>query len=86
MPYLEITEIVLIYCNVANNSYQQNSGVLYTFVPNKPFGQLLDIWLENFVFKKSFESDFLYVKVWFRDQNFNLLVTEGKINIALVIN
>ena len=43
MPYLEITEIVLIYCNVANNSYQQNSGVLYTFVPNKPFGQLLDI-------------------------------------------
>ena len=86
MPYLEITEIVLIYCNVAYNSYQQNSGVLYTFVPNKPFGQLLDIWLENFVFKKSFESDFLYVKVWFRDQNFNLLVTEGKINIALVIN
>ena len=43
MPYLEITEIVLIYCNVANNSYQQNSGVLNTFVPNKPFGQLLDI-------------------------------------------
>ena len=86
MPYLEITEIVLIYCNVANNSYQQNSGVLYTFVPNKPFGQLLDISPENFVFKKSFESDFLYVKVWFRDQNFNLLVTEGKINIALVIN
>ena len=86
MPYLEITEIVLIYCNVDNNSYQQNSGVLYTFVPNKPFGQLLDISPENFVFKKSFESDFLYVKVWFRDQNFNLLVTEGKINIALVIN
>ena len=86
MPYLEITEIILIYCNVANNSYQQNSGVLYTFVPNKPFGQLLDIWLENFVFKKSFESDFLYVKVWFRDQNSNLLLTEGKINITLVIN
>ena len=86
MPYLEITEIVLIYCNVANNSYQQNSGVLYTFVPNKPFGQLLDIWLENFVFKKSFESDFLYVKVWFREQNSNLLLTEGKINITLVIN
>ena len=86
MPYLEITEIVLIYCNVANNSYQQNSGVLYTFVPNKPFGQLLDISPENFVFKKSFESDFLYVKVWFRDQNSNLLLTEGKINITLVIN
>ena len=41
-PYLEITEVVLIHCNVFNNSYQQNSRVLYTFVPNKIFGQLLD--------------------------------------------
>ena len=42
LPYLEITEVVLIYCNV-NNSYQQHSRVLYTFVPNKSFGQLLDV-------------------------------------------
>ena len=47
-PYLEIEEVVLIRCNVVNNSYQQNSKVLYTFVPNKCFGQLLDISLENF--------------------------------------
>ena len=47
-PYLEIAEVVLIRCNVVNNSYQQNSKVLYTFVPNKCFGQLLDISLENF--------------------------------------
>ena len=40
---LEIAEVVLIHCNVANNSYHQNSRVLYTFVPNKSFGQLLDI-------------------------------------------
>ena len=43
VSYLEITEGVLIRCNVANNSYQQNSRVLYTFVSNKSFGQLLDI-------------------------------------------
>ena len=43
LPYLEITEVVLIHRNVVYNSYQQNSRVLYTFVPNKPFGQLLDI-------------------------------------------
>ena len=43
LPYLEITEVVLIHCNVFYNSYQQSSKVLYTFVPNKPFGQLLDI-------------------------------------------
>ena len=50
VPYLEITEVVLIHCNVVNNSYQQNSRVLYTFVPNKSFGQLLDISPENFIF------------------------------------
>ena len=42
-PYLEITEVVLVHCNVVNNSYQKNSRVLYTFVPNKSFDQLLDI-------------------------------------------
>ena len=38
VPYLEITKVVLMRCNVVNNSYQQNSRVLYTFVPNKSFG------------------------------------------------
>ena len=48
VPYLEITEVVLIHCNVVNNSYQQNSRTLYTFVPNKSIGQLLDISPKNF--------------------------------------
>ena len=43
VPYLQIREVVLIHCNVVNNSYQQNSRVLHTFVPNKSFSQLLDI-------------------------------------------
>ena len=43
VPHLEITEVVLIHCNIVNNDYQQDSRVLYTFVPNKSFGQLLDI-------------------------------------------
>ena len=43
VPCLEITEVVLIHCNVVNNSYQQNSRVLYTFVPSKLFDQLLNI-------------------------------------------
>ena len=50
--YLEITEEVLIHCNVVNNSYQQNSRVLYTFVSNKSFGQLLDILTRKlYIFK-----------------------------------
>ena len=58
LPYLEITEVLLIHCNVVNNSYQQNSRVLYTFVPNKSFGQLLDISPGNFTFLKTFDSEF----------------------------
>ena len=54
VPHLEITEVVLIHCNIVNNSYQQNSRVLYTFVPYKSFGQLLDISPKNFMFLKTF--------------------------------
>ena len=43
VPHLEIAELVLIHCNLVNNNYQQNSIILYTFVPNKPFGSLLEI-------------------------------------------
>ena len=63
MSYLEITEVVLIQCNAVNNSYQQNSRVLYTFVPNKTFGQLLEISPENFIFLKTFALKFSYIEV-----------------------
>ena len=52
---LEITEVVLVHCNIVNN-YLQNSRVLYTFVPNKSFGQSLDITPKNFIFLKTFDS------------------------------
>ena len=63
VPHLEITEVVLIHCNSINNSYQQDSGVLYTFVPNKSFGQLLDISPKNLIFLKTFRSKFSYIEV-----------------------
>ena len=50
VPCLEITEVVLIHCNVVNNSYQQFSTVFYTFVPSKLFGQSSNISPENFIF------------------------------------
>ena len=86
LSYLEITEVVLIHCNVDNNSYQQNARVLYAFVPNKSFGQLLKISPKNFIFLKTFESELSYIEVWFTDQNSNPLEIEDKINITLVIN
>ena len=61
--YLVITEVVLGHCNIVNNDYQQDSGVLYTFVLNNSFHQLLVISLKNFIFLKTFDSEFAYVEV-----------------------
>ena len=73
VPHFEITEVVLINCNIVNNDYQQNSRVLYTFVPSKSFGQLLDISPKNYVVLKTFNPQFPYIEVWFTDQNSRLL-------------
>ena len=54
VPHLEITEVVLVHCNIVNNDYQQHSRVLYTFVPNKSFGQFLYISPNNYIFLKTF--------------------------------
>ena len=81
MVNMYLTEVILIQCNVANNSHQQNSRALHTFVPDKSFGQLLDTSIEYFMFLKTFDSEFLYIEVWFIDQNSNSLKVEDKINI-----
>ena len=43
VPCLEVVELVLVHCNLVNNDYQQDSRILYAFVPNKTFGSLLEI-------------------------------------------
>ena len=55
---LEMTELVLVYCNIVNNNYQQDSKDLYTFVPNRSFGQLLDVSPKKFIYLKTFDSEF----------------------------
>ena len=85
VPHLEITEVVLVHCNIVNNDYQQDSRVLYTFVPNKPFGNLLEISPKNHIFLKTFNSEFQEIKVWFTDQNSQPLEIEDKINLTLTI-
>ena len=85
VPHLEITEVVLVHCNIVNNDYQQDSRVLYTFVPNKAFGNLLEISPKNHIFLKTFNSEFQDIRVWFTDQNSQPLEIEDKINLTLVI-
>ena len=57
-PHLKITEVVVVHCKIVNNDYQQDSRVLYAFVPNKPFGQLLEISPTTFIFLKTFNLEF----------------------------
>ena len=85
VPHLEITEVVLVHCNIVNNDYQQDSRVLYTFVPNKPFRNLLEISPTNHIFLKTFNSEYPNIKVWFTDQNSQPLEIEDRINLTMVI-
>ena len=80
MPHLEITEVVLVRCNIANNNFQQDSRVLHTFIPNKLFGQLLDI-SQKIVFSKTFNSELSCIEVWVTYQNSKPLQIEDKITI-----
>ena len=85
VPYLEITEVVLVHYNMVNNDYQQDSRVLCTFIPNKPFGSLLDVSPTNHIFLKTFNSEYNEMEVWFTDQNSQSLEIEDRINLAMVI-
>ena len=69
VSHSEITEVVLIHCNIVNKYYRQDSRVLYTFILNKSFGQQLGISPKKIMFLKTFNSGFSYIEVWFTDQN-----------------
>ena len=70
---------------MVNNDYQQDSRVLYTFLPNKPFGRLLEISPTNHIFLKTINSEIKDIEVWFTDQNSQPLEIEDRINLILVI-
>ena len=76
VPDFEITEVVLVHCNIVNNHYQQDSRVLYTVLPNKPFGNLLEISPTNHIFLKTFNAKYQNIEVWFTDQNSQSLEIE----------
>ena len=82
---LESVEVVLVHCNLVNNRYQQTSKVLFNFVPNKQFGQLITISPHSLTMLKTTNSEFPFIQVWFTDQNNRPLEIEDSINITLII-
>ena len=85
VPKLESVEVVLIHCNLVNNSYQQASKVLFTFVPNKQFGQLIIISPHLLIMLKTPNGEFQSIQVWLTDQNNRPLEIEDSVNITLII-
>ena len=83
--HLEIAELVLVHCNLVNDDYQQDSRILYTFLPNKPFGSLLEISTPNHIFLKIFNYEFKEIRLWFTDQTSKPLEVEDKINLTMII-
>ena len=84
VPKLENVEVV--HCNLVNNSYQKASRVLFTFVPNKQYGQLISISPKSLIFLKTMNTEFSEIEIWFTDQNNNALEIEDNVNISLIIN
>ena len=86
VPRLENVEVVLVHCNLVNNSYQQTSRVLFTFLPNKQYGQLINISPNSSFFLKTMNTEFSEIETWFTDQNNNSLEIENNASISLIIN
>ena len=86
VPRLENVEVVLVHCNLVNNSYQQHSRVLFTFVPNKQYVQLISISPHSLIFLKTMNTEFSEIEIWFTDQNNNALEIEDILILSLIIN
>ena len=85
LSHFEITEVILVHCNMVNNDHRHDSRVLRTFVPNKSFGNLLDISPSNNIFLKTFNSECDEIIAWFTDENSKSLEIEDRINLTMVM-
>ena len=85
MSKLESVKVVLVHCHLVNNNYQQVSKVLFAFVPNKQFGQLVNIAPHSLIMLSTTNTEFSSIEVWFTDQNSEPLKIEDNVNLTLII-
>ena len=76
VPKLESVEVVLVHCNLVKNDYQQTSKVLFSFLPNKQYGQTM---------MNTINTEFSIVEVWFTDQASKALEIEDNVNLTLIV-
>ena len=85
VPKLESVDLVLVHCNVVNNSYEQASKVLFTFVPNKKYDQLITVSPHSLIMLETVNTEFSFIEIWFTDQNNRPLEIEDSVNISLIV-
>ena len=85
VPKLESVEVVLMHCNLVKNDYQLTSKVLFSFVPDKQFGQVRNIAPHSLTMMNTVNTEFSFVEVWFTDQFSKALEVEDNVNLILTI-
>ena len=85
VPKLGSVEVVLVHCNLVKNDYQHTSKVLFSFVPNKQFGQLINISPHSLTVMNRVNTEFSFAEVWFIDQTIKALEIEDNVNLTLII-
>ena len=85
VPKLESVDLVLVHCNLVNNSYQQASKVLFTFVPNRKYGQLITVSPHLLIMLKTVNTEFSFIEIWFTDQDNRPLEIEDSVSISLIV-
>ena len=85
IPKLVSAQVVLVHCNLVKNDYQHTSKVLFTFVPNKQFGQLINISPHSLTMMNTVNTEFSSAEVWFTDQASKALEIEDSVNLTLII-
>ena len=85
VPKLESIKVVLLHCNLVKSDYQHSSKVLLSFVPNKQFGQLINISPNSLTMMNTINTEFSHVEVWFTDQASKADEIEDNVNLTLII-
>ena len=85
VPKLESFEVVLVHCNLVKNDYQHTSKVLFTFLPNKQFEELINISPHSLTMMNAINTEFSFVEVWFTDQVSKALEIEDNVNLTIII-
>ena len=85
IPKLEYVEVVLVHCNLVKSDYQHTSKVLFSFVPDKKFGQLINISPHSLTMMNTINTELSFVEVWFKDKASKALEIEDNVNLTLII-